>query len=41
MRKQLQMLREKIDKRKGNVQDINVEMIRLQNGKDLGDLITF
>lgn len=41
MRKQLQLLREKIEKRRGNGSDVDVEMVRLQIGKEIGDLIEF
>lgn len=41
MRKQLQQLREKIEKRRGNATDVDVEMVRLQIGKEIGDLIEF
>lgn len=41
LRKQLQMLREKIEKRKDATHDVDVEMVRLQVGKEIGDLINF
>lgn len=37
MRKKLQKLREQIEKRRDNKQDIDVDMIRLQVGKEIGD----
>lgn len=43
MRKKLQSLREQIEKRRDNKQDIDVDMMRLQVGKEIGefDLIQF
>lgn len=41
LRRQLQILREKIDKRRGNAHDVDVEMVRLQGGREIGDLIEF
>lgn len=43
MRKKLQNLREQIEKRRDNKQDIDVDMMRLQVGKEIGeeDLIRF
>lgn len=42
MRKKLQKLREQIEKRRDNKQDIDVDMMRLQIGKEIGeDLIQF
>lgn len=42
MRKKLQKLREQIENRRDNKQDIDVDMIRLQIGKEIGeDLIQF
>lgn len=41
MRKKLQQLREKLEKRRDNAQDVDVDMIRLQVGKEIGDLIKF
>lgn len=43
MRKKLQNLREQIEKRRDNKQDIDVDMMRLQIGKEIGeeDLIQF
>lgn len=41
LRRQLQELREKIEKRRGNAHDVDVEMVRLQVGKEIGDLIEF
>lgn len=41
MRKKLQLLREKLEKRRDNAQDVDVDMIRLQVGKEIGDLIEF
>lgn len=42
MRKKLQALREQIEKRRDNKQDIDVDMMRLQIGKEIGeDLIQF
>lgn len=37
MRKKLQNLREQLEKRRDNKQDIDVDMIRLQVGKEIGD----
>lgn len=42
MRRKLQKLREQIEKRRDNKQDIDVDMMRLQVGKEIGeDLIQF
>lgn len=44
MRKKLQSLREQIEKRRDTKQDIDVDMMRLQIGKEIGecdDLIQF
>ena len=41
MRAQLKYLREQIDKKRGNVVDVDVDMLRLQTGKEIGDLIQF
>lgn len=41
MRKKLKNLREQIEKRRDNKQDVDVYMIRLQVGKEIGDLIEF
>lgn len=42
MRKKLQALREQIEKRRDNKQDIDVDMMRLQIGKEIGEnLIEF
>lgn len=43
MRRRLQSLREQIEKRRDNKQDIDVDMMRLQVGKEIGesDLIQF
>lgn len=42
MRKKLQKLREQIENRRDNKQDIDVDMIRLQIGKEIGEnLIEF
>lgn len=41
MRAQLQYLREQIEKRRGNRVDVDVDMHRLQTGKEIGDLIQF
>lgn len=41
LRKQLQLLREKLEKRKDATHDVDVEMVRLQVGKEIGDLINF
>ena len=39
MRAQLQYLREQLEKRRGNRMELDVEMHRLQSGKDIGDSI--
>lgn len=39
LRKQVQILREKIEKRRGNAHDVDMDMVRLQIGKEIGDLI--
>lgn len=42
LRAQMQRLREQIEKRRGNASgDVDVEMMRLQVGKEIGDLIEF
>jgi inositol polyphosphate-4-phosphatase len=41
MRAQLQYLRDQIEKRRGNRIDVDVDMHRLQTGKEIGDLIQF
>lgn len=43
MRKKLQKLREQIEKRRDTKQDVDVDMMRLQIGKEIGedDLIQF
>lgn len=41
MRRKLQVLREKLEKRRNNTQDLDVDMVRLQVGKEIGDLISF
>lgn len=41
MRAQLQYLREQIERKRGALQDVDVDMLRLQSGKDIGDLIQF
>lgn len=41
MRKKLQQLQEKLEKRRDNKQDVDVSMRRLQVGKEIGDLIQF
>lgn len=41
MRKKLKNLQEKIEKRRDNKQDVDVDMMRLQGGKEIGDLIQF
>lgn len=42
MRKKLQSLREQIEKRRDTKQDIDVDMMRLQIGKEIGEnLIQF
>lgn len=41
MRRKLQSLREKLEKRRDNAQDVDVDMMRLQVGKEIGDLIEF
>lgn len=41
MRRKLKSLQEQIEKRRDNKQDIDVDMMRLQVGKEIGDLIEF
>lgn len=41
MRKKLKHLREQIEQRRDNKQDVDVDMMRLQVGKEIGDLIQF
>lgn len=41
MRKKLQALRERLEQRRDNAQDVDVDMMRLQVGKEIGDLIEF
>lgn len=41
MRKKLKNLRDQIEKRRDNKQDVDVDMMRLQVGKEIGDLIQF
>lgn len=41
MRAQLQYLREQIERKRGNTQDVDVDMLRMQSGNDIGDLINF
>lgn len=42
LRRQLQRLREQIERRRGNASgDVDVDMVRLQVGKEIGDLIEF
>lgn len=42
LRAQLQRLREQIEQRRGNASgDVDVDMMRLQVGKEIGDLIEF
>lgn len=41
MRAQLQFLREQIEKKRNTTQDVDVDMLRLQTGKEIGDLISF
>lgn len=42
LRAQMQQLREQIELRRGNASgDVDVEMMRLQVGKEIGDLIQF
>lgn len=41
MRKKLKNLREQIERRRDNKQDVDVDMMRLQVGKEIGDLIQF
>lgn len=42
LRRQLQRLREQIERRRGNGSgDVDVDMVRLQVGKEIGDLIEF
>lgn len=42
LRRQLQRLRELIERRRGNANgDVDVDMVRLQVGKEIGDLIEF
>lgn len=36
LRKQLQMLMEKIERKRGNTHDLDVDMLRLQNGREIG-----
>lgn len=40
-RAQLKYLREQIDKKRGMIHDVDVDMLRLQTGKEIGDLIRF
>lgn len=40
-RAQLKYLREQIDKKRGMIHDVDVDMLRLQTGKEIGDLINF
>lgn len=40
-RAQLKYLREQIDKKRGMIHDVDVDMLRLQTGKEIGDLIDF
>lgn len=41
MRKKLKNLREQLEQRRDNKQDVDVDMMRLQVGKEIGDLIQF
>lgn len=41
MRNQLQYLREQIEKKQNAIHDVDIDMLRLQTGKEIGDLIQF
>lgn len=41
IRAQLHSLREQIEKKSGNKQDVDVEVVRVKEGKEIGDLIQF
>lgn len=41
MRRQLQKLREQIEKKRTPAQDVDVDTMRIQSGREIGDLITF
>lgn len=41
IRAKMHDLREQIEKKRGNRQDVDVEVARVQEGKEIGDLITF
>lgn len=41
IRAKMHDLREQIEKKRGNRQDVDVEVIRVKEGKEIGDLIQF
>lgn len=41
IRTQMHALREQIERKRGNRQDVDVELVRVQQNKEIGDLIQF
>lgn len=41
IRTQMHSLREQIERKRGNRQDVDVELVRVQQNKEIGDLIQF